>query len=324
MARHFLNRLRLRTETRRNKRQELTLNGEELADLELWLKFLAGAHLGISFNQLTIRQPSRLCFSDSCPFGLGSFTLSGTAWRLRIPSDCAFYGASGINNFLEFLAMVLTIWLVTLECHSADATEECILALGDNTSGVGWLHRSGSIKPGSAYYAPVQLVARKLATLLIDSSHCLASQHLKGKKNVVADLLSYVGHEREEPHPLAPDDPSDHELTRRFHLYLPQLIPRRFEISPLPSEVLSFATLALQTAESSWILARKAHTSNATASGAAGSASVTKPVSLTPSSLTYQNQSKSSSFAPSSASIESLTGLSQADFVANVRDPWWH
>jgi hypothetical protein len=44
MARHFLNRLRLRTKTQRNKRQELTLNGEELADLALWLKFLAGAH----------------------------------------------------------------------------------------------------------------------------------------------------------------------------------------------------------------------------------------------------------------------------------------
>jgi hypothetical protein len=251
MARHFLNRLRLRTENHRNKRQELTLNSEELADLELWLNFLAGAHRGISFNQLTIRQPSRLCFSDSCPFGLGGFSLSGKAWRLRIPRDCAFYGASGINNFLEFLAMVLTIWVVLLECQAHNATEECILTLGDNTSGIGWLHRSGSIKPGLAYYAPVQMVAQKLATFLIDSSHCLASQHLRGEKNAVANLLSYVGTEREDHHPLALDDPSDSELTRRFHLYLPQLIPRRFEISPLPSEVLSFTTLALQTVESS-------------------------------------------------------------------------
>ena len=88
-------------------------------------------------------------------------------------------------------------------------------------------------------------MARKLAELITDSSHILASQHLKGQKNVVADLLSYVGSSREEPSPIAPDNPSDAELTRRFHSLLPQLIPQSFTILPLPDEILSFATLAL-------------------------------------------------------------------------------
>jgi hypothetical protein len=323
MSRHFLNRLRLRLEARGNKRQRLTLNHEELEDLTLWLTFLAMAHRGISFNRMTIRQPTRLGFSDSCPFGLGGFSLSGRAWRLKIPPDCAFYGASEINNLLEFLAMMLNIWLIVLDCQATGASEECILALGDNTSGIGWLFRSGSIKPSSVYYAPVQMVARQLASIIASSSHCLASQHLRGKKNVVSDLLSFVGSAREDSHPLAPDDPSDAELTRRFHRHLPQLIPPRFEISPLPSEVLSFAIQVLRTAESSWIRAKKAPTSSGTASGAGGSASVTKPASLTPTSVSYLSQSRNSSFVPSSASTEWLTGLSQDDFVANVRTPWW-
>jgi hypothetical protein len=323
MARHFLNRLRLRIERRLHKRQRLTLNSEELADLRLWLHFLASAHRGISFNQMTIRQPTRLGFSDSCPFGLGGFSHTGRAWRLLIPPDCAFYGESEINNLLEFLAMVITIWIILLECAADGSSEACILALGDNTSGIGWLFRSGRIKPHSVYYTAVQLIARKLAMLILESSHCLASQHLKGSKNTVSDYLSYTGDSREEPHPLAPDNPSDAELTRRFHRYLPQLIPQRFDISPLPSEILSFAILALRTAESSWIRVKKSHTSPATGSGAAGPVSAPKPESLTPSSVTYRNMSKSSSFELSSASTASLTGISQAAFVASVRDPWW-
>jgi hypothetical protein len=323
MARHFLNRLRLRTEVRLHKNQQLTLNYEEVEDLKLWLKFLAMAYHGISFNRMTIRRPSRLGFSDSCPFGLGGFSLSGRAWRLRIPPDCAFYGASEINNLLEFLAMMINIWLIILDCQAEGALEECILALGDNTSGIGWLFRSGSIKPASVYYAPVQMVARKLAALLIDSTHCLASQHLRGKKNVVSDLLSYIGNTREERHPLAPDDPSDADLTLRFHRFLPQLVPQHFAISPLPSEVLFFAIQVLRTAESSWIRAKKGRMSNATGSGAVGSASATRQESLTPFSVTYRSRSRNSSFEPSSASTEWLNGLSQADFVENVRNPWW-
>ena len=122
---------------------------------------------------------------------------------------------------------------------------------------------------------------------------------------------------------MVPDNPSDAELTRRFHRYLPQLIPQRFEISPLPSEILSFAILALRTAKSSWICVKKNPTNPGTPSGDTGSASALKPESLTRSSVTYQNTNKKSSFELSLASTASLTGISQAAFVASVRDPWW-
>jgi hypothetical protein len=75
LARHFLNRLRLRTRRRLPKLQQLTLSTEELRDLHLWLKFLNLARAGISLNRMTIRRPTQLGLSDSCPFGLGGFTL---------------------------------------------------------------------------------------------------------------------------------------------------------------------------------------------------------------------------------------------------------
>ncbi len=86
--------------------------------------------------------------------------------------------------------MVITIWIISLECAANGSSEACILALGNNTSGIGWLFRSGRIKPHSVYYTAVQLIARKLAMLILESSHCLASQHLKGSKNTVSDYLT--------------------------------------------------------------------------------------------------------------------------------------
>jgi hypothetical protein len=220
--------------------------------------------------------------------------------------------------------MMITTWLILLDCDALGLSSECILVLGDNTSAIGWLFRSGKIPPDSFYYSAVQLIARKLAELLTDSSHILSSQHLKGQKNVVADLLSYTGSSREEPHPLAPDNPSDGELTLRFHSSLPQLIPKDFLISPLPDAILSFVTQALQTAESSWIRAKNLPTKPKTESGAAGSASAMKRDStLSRSSLLYPSGNANSSYDPSSPSTAKLRGLSQDDFLASVRDPWW-
>jgi hypothetical protein len=255
---------------------------------------------------------------------MGGFTLNGRAWRLRIPESCAFHGDSTINNLLEFLAMMVTTWLILIDCATLGLTEECFLVLGDNTSAIGWLFRSGTIPTTSFYYDAVQFVARKLAELLTESTHILASQHLKGKKNVVADLLSYTGDSREDPNPLAPDNPSDQELTSRFHSFLPQLIPRGFNILPLPAEILSFTTRALQIAELSWIRAKSPPMRAKTESGGAGSVSATTPASkLTSSSLLYPSENENSSFDPSSPFIEKLTGLQQDDFLESVRAPWW-
>jgi hypothetical protein len=132
-------------------------------------------------NKITIRQPTKICWSDSCPFGIGGFLLSGQAWRIRIPDTSPIYGLNIANNVPDFLGMMVTIWLVLVEC---------VLALGNNTSAVGWLFKSGKLQFDSPYYTAVQLIARRLARLITASSHCLASQHIKGDKNTVSDLLS--------------------------------------------------------------------------------------------------------------------------------------
>jgi hypothetical protein len=271
-------------------------------------------------NRITIRQPSQLAVSDSCPFGIGGFLLNGRAWRVRIPSSSPLYGESTANNFLEFLGMIVNVWLLCLDHPSSS---EAFLAIGDNTSAIGWLFRSSRLPLSSFYYDAVQLGARKLATLIIDSDHCLASQHIKGQANLVADLLSWSGDVRGSLHPLAPDDPSDAELTIRFHSLLPQLIPRSFAISPLPNEVLSWLILALRTLESSWIRDKNRQTNRATGFGDAGRPFVSSQASsITPSSLLYPTAPSSSLFAPSLASIEQLSGVDQAAWKADIRNHW--
>jgi hypothetical protein len=75
LSRHYLNDLRSRVEgNRKSRRQTLRLTGAEMADVELWQKFPRRAHQGISMNLLTLRTPTGIAWSDSCPFGLGGFT----------------------------------------------------------------------------------------------------------------------------------------------------------------------------------------------------------------------------------------------------------
>jgi hypothetical protein len=324
LARHFLNKLRARLHNRRHKNQQITLNLEEVADLDLWSLFLAKAHAGISMNRVTTRQPSKIGWSDSCPFGIGGFLLSGRAWRVRIPESSPLYGADIANNVLEFLGMVVTVWLIIVECAALHDEQACLLVLGDNTSAIGWLYKSSKLQPASPYYKAVQMIARQLARLIIDSTHCLASQHIPGDHNTVSDLLSFAGVARGYPHPLAPDCPTDAELTQRFHSHVPQLIPKDFEISPLPSAISSFLIQALQTLESSLIQSKRRPTRKRTASGAAGSPSAPAPAStITLSSLNYSPTRARSSSDLFSPSTDWLNGVKQEPFLASVRAPWF-
>lgn len=37
-------------------------------------------------NLITVRLPTRICWSDACPFGVGGFSLAtGKGWRVPIP-----------------------------------------------------------------------------------------------------------------------------------------------------------------------------------------------------------------------------------------------
>ena len=106
LARHFLTRLRAARNSRLNKKARINLTSPILADLILWMELLQWANTGISMNLIVTRRANRICWSGSCPFGLGGFLLrSGHARRFRIPKGNVFYGSAWINNLPEFLGM---------------------------------------------------------------------------------------------------------------------------------------------------------------------------------------------------------------------------
>ncbi len=252
---------------------------------------------------------------------MGGFTWSGTAWRLRIPPSSVLHGLDAANNILEYLAMVVTLWLQIKECQQP---HECILALGDNTSAIGWMFRTPKIPKTSFYHKPAQLILRQLATIMLNSNQGLFGQHLRGTKNVVADLLSFTGNQRGTPHPLAPDPTlSDTTLTSLFHSYCPQLIPQHFEIRQLPPDVSSFVELVMQTTESSFMQYRNQPTDEKNKPSPNGQTSANPPALTTYSSMTYPQTNSTSSPNPSSTPAAGTHLMSQAAFLADVRSLWW-
>ena len=137
--------------------------------------------------------------------------------------------------------MVVNIWL---ECLDPTTPGPCILAIGDSTSAIGWLFRSSKLDPSpGAGHAAHLFVARTLAEILINHAACIASQHILGEQNLVADLLSFSSSgDRGKPHPLAHDDPPSDVLTQRFRDELTGQVPANFVISQLPNEVLFFVS----------------------------------------------------------------------------------
>jgi hypothetical protein len=129
LARHFLTCIRAAKNSRTNKKSWIKATRLFSADLLLWLELLRRANIGISVNLIVIRQPNRICWSDSCPFGLGGFLLrTGRAWRIRMPKESILCGSALTNNLLKFIGMAVNIWLM---CLDADV-HDCILAPGDN------------------------------------------------------------------------------------------------------------------------------------------------------------------------------------------------
>jgi hypothetical protein len=259
--------------------------------------------------------------SDACPWGIAGYSLGGRGWRIVIPHCTPLRGDSRFNYLFEFIGTAVTAWL---ECLDLDAdAEECILALGDNTSALGWIYCSSRVKSTSMIYRAIQTVARHLTTVFLDSTHCLASQHLKGDHNVVAYLLSFAGHDRDKPHPLAADNPIDLVLTQRFHKFLPSQIPENFAIYPLPPEILSWTSQVLQIAESTLIRATRAQMRQTTGSGADGFPFANaQALLLTPSSLLYSAMSVNSSSEPSWVCTGMPPGTNMVNLPGAVAHQW--
>lgn len=125
-------------------------------------------------------------------------------------------------NALEFIVAVVGIWI---ELLADDTPFQRFLALTDSTSVLGWLFKS-NFNPNN--HPSHDLLARKLARILLHNETSLFTQHIAEKTNVVADFLLRDTH--------IPDT----ELSRLLTLTYPSQVPHNFQIIPdLPDEITS-------------------------------------------------------------------------------------
>ena len=185
---HFLNNIRslqIKASTSQHN-QRLTKNA--IAELELSRKFLRRAHDGVNMNNFVFREPNRTYIGDASEHGLGGMcSQSGKAWRFLLPPKLR--GRAHIN-LLEFLIQVISIW-VDIESGNVQA-QDCLLAMGDNTTAAGWCRRTNFHEKTEGYHDWIvkQRLARKLANLVLDSDTVLYTQWFKGTWNLVTDSLS--------------------------------------------------------------------------------------------------------------------------------------
>ena len=260
---HFLNRLRSMTQPNCPPWHHYQIRSAVRHDLALWSHFLALSYHGVSLNNTVLRQPDQITLTDSCPMGLGGYSVSsGRAWCLAIP-EALLRRTS--NNLLEFLACAIGILLTLYDevqflptlgapldfpfLSAAETTARdspstaqppklgpCILALCDNCSGVGWLHRSNFSNERDPGH---EAIARHLGLACIHSNSLLAPLHIPGKSNLVADFLSRHC------------DYSHDSLTHYCHRFFAAQIPANFQVKPLPNEITSWALQMLHRSASS-------------------------------------------------------------------------
>ena len=326
LSRHFLNEIRTKClSVPRRKGQHIRFTEEEVNDLKLWREFLNTAREGISINLLVLRTPTRIAWSDSCPFGLGGYTIKGTAWRIRVPGSCPFYGDDSVNNVLELLGMAISVLLLLEEANDDAEKFPCLLVLGDNTSAISWLFKSGRVSRSSRYYPIVKAIARRIALEVTKGRAQLCSQHIAGSMNVIADLLSFEGRCRQKTNPLTEDCPPNDILTHRILNHHSQIVPSGFEIQKLPQEVESFAFSMMLTIAKSWSQKESPPTSEMTGTGEDGERSSEIGVwAKTRSSIRYpETKSEYYWLEDSSCRVVCSTSIDRASLLQSVRNQWY-
>lgn len=143
------------------------LSSEELGNMALWESSLEKANSGILLNLITVRNPTRMGWSDSCPFGICGYVLSGKTWRIKVPNRAMFHGDNSVNNLPEFLGMAINVLLVIEEAPKHEEAYPCILTLGDDKTAISWIFKSGRINPFSNYFMAVCHISRTLAMNLL-------------------------------------------------------------------------------------------------------------------------------------------------------------
>ena len=211
-------------------------------DLVIWKRLLKKAHDGVSFNLLTCRRPTQVFIADSCPFGMGGFSVrTGKAWHCELDPD--IYALAGTrqdtlsdeifgppdhqlsNNLYEFICQVVTVWIACLDGSMED--KACVLSLSDSSSATGWLHRSSFGVQKTNH----QRVSEKITYLALDHNFMLHPEHIPGRINHVTDMLSRTF------------DCCDSVLTAKIRSLYPSQVPSNFQIYQLPTEIKSWLSL---------------------------------------------------------------------------------
>jgi len=127
-------------------------------------------------------------------------------------------------NLLDFISCTIGIWLELILQKQSNFIK--IKALTDNSSAVGWLYKA-NFKPSS--HTQHDIVARKLAKVLLVHDSSITSQHTPGQHNIITDSLSRDFH-------LPPN-----KLTFNLQSLFPSQVNKDFRILPsLPREITSW------------------------------------------------------------------------------------
>ena len=111
----------------------MTMNSVTREDYKLWLHLLKRANDGISMNNIVERLPTNIYISDSFPVSLGGMLIHERDWRYHIPRPPK---GRISNNNREYIAEIITIWIDIIEGRMEK--EDCVLALFDSSSTIGW------------------------------------------------------------------------------------------------------------------------------------------------------------------------------------------
>ena len=251
--------------------------------------------------------------------------MSGSAWRVRVPPHCPFYGNDTVNNVLEFLGMAVSVLLLIHESTRDSEQFPCLLVLGDNTSAISWLFKSSRITKSSQYYHVVKHIARHVALAVTEGQSQLCSQHLAGSYNVIADLLSFEGGCRSAVNPLTADCPPDDILTHRIHQFHHQIIPDGFNIQPLPIDIEYFVLSTMRIIARSWSREQSLRTSGSTGTGDDGfHLQENGDWGVTLCSIQYPRTASDCSWeGVSSCTAETTTLTEKVELIQSVRNKWY-
>jgi len=187
MLRNFLNNIRHLQLIAEKKNHNIKWNQRVKDDLNLAIKFLKRVNKGVSMNTMVFRKSDTIYICDASEHGSGGYDTHGRAWHWEIPDVVKFRAHT---NVLENLAQLISIWIDKEE--GATNSQDCLLAMGDNTSAMGWLRRSNFLQKDEDDSSLLikQAIGRKIANLILESDTVLYKQWLKGAFNLVADSLS--------------------------------------------------------------------------------------------------------------------------------------